>query len=363
MRTSEIAAILEHPGPYASATIDVSRDDEAGAHEHELRVREVAERLRASGADEQTITALAERLGERVTEPAPVARVAVASAGEVLFDTIIYTRVDASQVAWGPLPELSAYLTYQDAAAPFVLALVDHEGGDVARYHAFVPEPDEQVSAGGETEHAHKVPGGGWSSLRYMHESENVWKRNAEAVAEEIERSIRAGWRLVLLAGDPHSRSSVVKRLEDTPAEVVVLDTGGRTEDGGDDALTQAIREALLEYTVARRLQSVHRLKDGLGQEGAVATGVRDIATALVRGQVETLLIDLQATGEHTLRLDEHPGLVLGSAPADQPLRADLALVAGAAMTGADVEVVRQAAMGGAAVAALLRWNQLSEGA
>src|SRR3712207_8921465 len=52
-------------------------------------------------------------------------------------------------------------------------------------------------------------------------------------------------------------------------------------------------------------------------------------------------LLDPSAAADLTLTPGDHPGLVLGTAPVDQPLPAGQALVAAAALTGADVRVSR----------------------
>jgi hypothetical protein len=247
---------------------------------------------------------------------------------------------------------------HEDAATDFVLALVDHVGGDVAVYTSDVPEPIEETSAGGETTHVHKVPTGGWSALRYQRETENVWRDNAKDVASQIASAVRGGPKLVLLAGDPQSCAMVVAALEGSPAEIVQLESGSRAEDGGDEALQQAIRQALLEHTVARRVELTHTLKDRLGADNAVAVGLADVAQAFVLGQVDTLLLDPRAAAEQTLTPKEFPGLMVGTAPEDEALPADQALVAAATCTGAEVAIGSKATLGGSPVAALLRWEQ-----
>ncbi|WP_432947400.1 Vms1/Ankzf1 family peptidyl-tRNA hydrolase [Kribbella sp. CA-253562] len=335
----------------------MSHDSESGAHEHELRVRAAGEQLAEQGADDAVVEVVTARLSEPADEPAPVTRTVVANTGGVVFDELVHERIDQPVVHWGPLPDLSRWVESAERNIRFVLALVDHEGGDVAVYQSDVPEPESETSAGGETTHVHKVPVGGWSALRYQHETENVWSRNADAVADEIDRVITSGVRLVLLAGDPRSVAQVEERLKNERATVVRLESGGRAEDGGDEAQQQAIREALLEYTVARRLELHHQLKDRLGQGSAVATGAGDIADAFVKGQVDTLLLDPGAAREVELLVRDHPGFDVGAVPEDQPLPADQALVAAAARTGANVVVMPRASLGGAPAAALLRWN------
>jgi hypothetical protein len=358
MDTSNLAKLFQSAGPFATALVDVSHDNENAQQEHDLRVRSACETLAEQGADSQVVEQLESRLREQVSRPAPVGRLVVATADGVLLDDLVSTRVDDPLASWGPLPDLGRWLESKDGVTTFVLAVVDHEGGDVAVYDSDVPDPEEQSTAGGETQHVHKVPVGGWSALRYQHVTENVWARNAADVADRVNEHIRAGHDLVLVAGDPQSVPLVVERLDDTNVTVVKLETGSRNEDGGDEALQQSIREALLEQVVQRRLALTHELKDRLGQDRAVATGVRDVADAFVRGQVETLLLDPQAAADLELDPSDHPGLVLGPGDPKGALRADQALVAAAAVTSAGVSVTRKETLGGAPVAALLRWDQ-----
>lgn len=136
------------------------------------------------------------------------------------------------------------------------------------------------------------------------------------------------------------------------------LPTGQRTEDGGDEALQQAVREALRAEVVRRRTELTHRLRDRLGRGEGAATGVRDVAEAFTRGQVETLLLDPGGAAGLELEPEKVPGLAFGKAEVTEKVRADQALLAAAVLTDADVSVLPAAAMGGAPVAALLRWNQ-----
>jgi hypothetical protein len=357
MDVTRLGPVYQHEGPFATVLLDVSRDGESGRQEHELRVRGAGEELTRMGAPDSVVGLVTERLSERVERAAPVARTVVANDGAVLLDEVNRQRVDQTVVSWAPLPDLAGWVQLAERNVRFAVALVDHEGGRITVYNSDVPEPETETSAGGDTYHIHKVPVGGWSQLRYQHETENVWKRNAEAVVEAVESVVHQGVRLVLVAGDPRSTGQVLDGLEKSKATVVHLESGGRAEDGGDEAQQQAIREALMEHVVARRLELVHRLKDRLGQGFAVATGVRDVADAFVSGQVETLLLDPDASAGLQLVPGEHPGIDLGAVPDEEPLRADEALLAAAVRTDAEVTTLPQAALGGAPIAALLRWD------
>jgi hypothetical protein len=355
MDTASLSPVFSAKGPFATVLLDVSHDSENAEQEHDLRVRSACEALSEQGAEESLVETVRSRIGEKVTRPAPVARFVVASADGIVLDELAGFRVDQPVASYGALPDLAGWIAHKDGTRSFVLAVVDHVGGDVAVYDSDVPAPEEEANVEGQTHHAHKVPVGGWSALRYQHVTENVWAENAAKVADEIAKHVQAGQDLVLLAGDPQSRPLVRERLEGTTATVRELESGTRADDGGDEAMQQAIREALLDDVVQRRVALSHELKDRLGRENAVATGVRDVADAFVRGQVDTLLLDPAGARELTVDTTQHPGLAVG---VEGELPADRALVAAAVLTGAAISVSPSATLGGAPVAALLRWHQ-----
>lgn len=361
MKTTPLTPLLEQPGPFATVFVDVSQDSENGRHERDLRARDACARLTEQGADEGVVTTVGRLLEEQVDRPAPVARLLVVTPTGAAYDETVTARVDSPVATWGPLPDLGAWITHRDAAVSFVLALVDHEGGEVTLHDTDVPDPTLEVEAGGETQFVHKVPTGGWSALRYQHTTQDVWRRNADAVVEEVTRLVRQGHDLLLVAGDPASVGLVRTALAEgstSRATVVELPTGTRAEDGGDEARQDAIRQALLDHVVQRRTAVMHRLREALGRGSGAVTGVRDVADAFVKGQVETLLLDAGALAELRLDAAAHPGLQFGAVEVTGDLPADQALVAAAVLTDADVVPLPAAALGGAPVAALLRWTE-----
>ena len=364
MRIDRLSRLYDDPGPFASVLVDVSRDSEDAGHQLELRIRALREQLLEEGAPADVVEALGARLDEVVHQPAPVSRQLVATERGVLLDEVVHARFDDQYARWDALPDVTRWIALEDGTVPFVLAVVDHEGGDVATYRSDVPGPESQEATGGETFHESKVRGTGLSNIRMQNVVENVWKRNAQEVADLVQSQVSRGHRLVLLAGDPKSRSQVHSMLADLQrAEVMELESGSRADDGGEEALMAAVRDAVHKYVVAQRLDVAHVLQDRLGRDEAVATGTTDVLDAMVRGQVDTVLIDPDRLAEATLTVQDHPGLSLGAVGApDASVRADLALVAAAAVTGADVAVAGAGVLRGTPAAALLRWDQPSPG-
>jgi hypothetical protein len=288
--------------------------------------------------------------------------VVVASASGVAFSALVRGRRPQPTTSWGALPDLGPWLADATLVVPFVLARVDHAGGDVATYGDGASGPlREEQEAGGDSNFLHKT---GDDSREGSVEEE--WKRSADDVAAEITRQVTAGPSLVLLGGEPDAVSEVRAKLKHLEAEVVELQGGRRNADGGDAAFDEEIAEALRGQVVAANLEVLAQLKQRLGERAAGsssrgASGVDEVLDALVVGQVDTLLLDPVAAAETSVTLAEHPGLTIGIIDPAQPLPADQVLVALAALTDADVRIERAGTLGGEPVAALLRWDNTAD--
>ncbi|HEX3196803.1 MAG TPA: hypothetical protein VHR39_04530, partial [Propionibacteriaceae bacterium] len=88
MKSDRWASIYADPGPFASAYLEVSRDQEQGDRIVELAVRGVRDELAAQGAPSEVLEILEERLGESTGQPAPISRCVVATARGVLLDEL-----------------------------------------------------------------------------------------------------------------------------------------------------------------------------------------------------------------------------------------------------------------------------------
>lgn len=353
--------MYSHSGPFASIFVDVSRDAADGAHEVELQARDACSQLGEQGASDTVVDRVATLLATPPHQPAPVSRAVVATADEVVFDEITRARATKPSALWADLPDVTTWIMHEDGAIPFAVAVVDHEGGDIATYQSSTPDPAEVSTAGGDDEHEHKVRGGGMAHMRYQRTAENVWAKNAGLVAEGLRSRIADGLRLVFIAGEPDSRSKVTDGLASLDGvEVIELDHGGRARDGGDEAMHEQVADILAEHAAARRLETAHALEDRLGRGQGAVTGVADVAEAFVRGQVQALLIDPSEAADLEVVPGDHPGFPVDEVPTREPLRADLALIAAAARTGSEIVVMPSRALSGAPVAALLRWEQTS---
>jgi hypothetical protein len=363
MKLPSVSQVLtDDPGPFATAYADVSRVAAAGDDEVALTARGAHDALVAAGCPDAVATSLQEALGASTHEGGEVARVVVASERGVLFSALVRGRRPQATTGWGALPDLGAWLADATLVVPFVLARVDHAGGVVSTFRDGAAGPlREEQEAGGDANYLHKT-----GADAHERSVEEEWKRSADDVAAEIERQVTAGPSLVLIGGEPDSVSEVRSKLTNLDAEVVELQGGRRNADGGEEAFEAEITEVLRGQAVTANLDVLAQLKQRLGERAAGASsrgasGVDEVLSALVVGQVDTLLLDPAAAAETSVTLAEHPGLSLGAVQPSEALPADQVLVALAALTDADVRIERRGTLGGEPVAALLRWDNTAD--
>jgi hypothetical protein len=362
MKLDTLTALYSDPGPFASAYVEVSRTQEAGNRLAELQARAARDELVAQGAPEALAQQVADTLAESTHEGGTVSRCVVASERGVLLDELTQRHRAHPVAAYDVLPELGEWLADASLLVPHILVVVDHRGGSVTTFASSPTHADREADVTNVDANEHKFHGGGWGHLRYQHNTENVWYHNAEEVATELRQQLQEGPDLVVLAGDPQSRPKLLEALGEGVATVVELEHGSRASDGGDEALQAAVQEALREQVVARALGELHELRDRLGQGTRVATGIADVTAALVRGQVDRLYLDPAAAAETDLAVADYPGLSLGAIASTGELRADRALVAAACLTDADLVIAHTSRLIGTSVAAILRWDQESQG-
>jgi len=364
VRTAPLTELFNRTGPFASAVVDASADTEDAPRRRELFVENAGRELRRQGAPAEVVDAVEARLDEPLDGvPAPIARAIVANADGVVFDDFAPFRLDGASATWAPLPDVGEWVRALDSFVRFTVVVADREGADIEEYDAYSPQPTEKEEVHGESFRIHKVRSGGWAQSHHQRHTEEVWRRNAEEAAEHVNKlALESRPPIIVLAGDTRAIGFIKRYLSaDAANRVVDVDTGGgRAEGRGREALEHAISDVLRAHVLQRRLEGVEALRDRLGRQQAVATGARDVLSAFVLGQVDTLLIDIDAAREHMVRLSDFSGLDLGT-DADE-VRADQALIAASVRTDADIAALPSSTLGGVTAAGLLRFDLNASG-
>ncbi|HYY10497.1 MAG TPA: Vms1/Ankzf1 family peptidyl-tRNA hydrolase [Kineosporiaceae bacterium] len=373
MDLSSLRTVLTGTAPTTTVWIDASRADENGGREVQLRWQGLADRLRDLGAPDADIEALAAVAAAPTGRPDPSARLLAARSGSVVLDEVVGVQPPdgIGEVSFDQLPDVTPLLTDRHGEVPFVVARIDRTGADVDVFAAVDAPATDSAHVKGRTKHIHKFGGGGWAHLRFQHNTEEAWRKNAEEVAAVVDEKARAhGVKLLVLGGDQRARTFVVEALPNDFYDVVEVEGNVRAEGASEDQLEAAVETAVAAKLTGSVADTVERLRaarepmhDGT-EIGQAAVDVERTVAAFQQGQVSVLLVDPPALrartlvvgpGPHDIALPGGPRTWQGEAVT---VPADLALVRAAVLTDAEVQPLP----GGEGdvpdgAAALLRWG------
>lgn len=357
-----------------SVVIDATRESEQGTQTVQTRWRDLRRGLEGVSA------ATLDHLDEAVKVPTHVAgkhgRVLVATPDGIVVDRVLAAPPVADTATIGTC--VTALARVADETVRYLVAEIDRTGADLTLQSnvAFDYSANEQHASQVEGSHdeIHKVRRAGEASRRLQARAEDSWERNAEVVAEELDRIVaRRSPEVLLLTGDVRAVSLVRERLGGAAGPIAsVVEGGSRAAGINADAFQRNVADALTAVRARRREDVADRFRQEEGRDGTACRGIQDVVQALRRGQVAELLLSEDAAASPS-SLAQHAmwvgptAMQLAIAPAEltglgitepREERADLALGRAAAEQRAGVTILDPAAVDlPDGVGALLRWR------
>ncbi len=366
MQLRDLSDVLAAPGPFVTVHVGAESAVEQAADRYELAWKNALKQLEDQGVAEPVREAVS---GARGGHADGAARIVVASVPEarVVLSAPVSVPPPTDTVEVGPLPRLLPLVTDLTQRVPHVVVNADRTGADVSAFYD-VDKMAHEVTVKGSTLHVHRVPGGGWSHLRYQHRAENQWARNGEEIAETARQlAEQVGAELVVGVGDAREVDLVKKALPANWQDKYLEVPGGRGDDGSESLVQQRVRDAVARHVAAETLDLLAEFSQERGQVKRACDGVDDVVAALRKAQVQTLLVTTEADQSTTLFYGPEPTALgttreeLAALGVDDPQQGPLleVLVRAAVGTGADVQLVphepSEAPNGG--VGAVLRYS------
>lgn len=362
-----LADLYRKPGPWTTVHLDIQRDTDTqqGGHALDLRWRALREDLERQDAPAGDLETIDDLLETRIRTPGRhVCRFVLVRRGDVVIDEVHYGATPCpNEATCGALPALVPLVATSAHDIPYLVVEAARDGGRVSAYHASrMPAFVDEVI--GEALHLSKVPGGGWSQRRYQQTTEEVWRRNAHQVVEDVEQARRrVEPKMIVLSGDVRAREKVAAQL---PAEasslLVEVDVHSLTAGADPSVLDEAVAKRLEDVAEQERQRALRRLGDG-SSEGLAVSGLEPVVQALRQAQVHLLVIDFNAIAGKTLValtgepwLAGSPGGVTGADTLAEVSAADALLRAGAFTDVRLLPIEGERLEGDEGVAALLRW-------
>lgn len=362
------ASLYRREGQWCTALVDVSLGTTAAQEAIDALAGHVGKLLASQQATDADIAALTQALMPAQGHASPVARFVAVNNGEVVLDEVIDgLKVESADVDCGPFPNLVALARARGGQFPYLVAEASRDGGEVSLYNSAVRGAGESRDVTGDTDEAHhprKVPGA-YDEPKNQSNTEEIWRRNAEELAKQIEELARENHvKLIVLAGDIKARELVAARLGAACKPITsVLDQHTRTGGADQNAFAAAV-QARVDEVLGRDVQELsERVASRSGNGRAeLALGFDEVVTALQQAQADTVLVSQYQDDETLIALDaepwltgedstEHAELVIGSWPAPE------VLLRATALTDAAIRYVPEGVLPeGVGIAALLRW-------
>jgi hypothetical protein len=362
------ADLYRQPGPWSVAYVEAATGTVDTLEAGDVRLDNVRAELAGQGAPEEDIEALRGAVRPAEGMAGPVAQFVLARQGKVELNEFLRgPLVSQEHIAVEPVPDLLPLVKHKGEEYPYVVAEVSRDGGEIRLHHAGKPDPDAVADIQGSTENLKKVPTGGWQQGKNQHRTEEIWRRNADEIAAEIDRVVnRSGAKLVVLAGDIRARGLVQDQLSKATQDLVsVVDAHTRTGGADHNALNEEVDKHIALQLAGEQQQILDRLAEQEGQANPEsAKGIGAVVHALQQAQVDVLIMnDAALSGHDLVALDAEPWValekgeylnanVVGRVPAPS------ALIRAAALTDARILMVPGGVLPERVeVAALLRWS------
>ncbi|GAA2249330.1 hypothetical protein GCM10010145_15930 [Streptomyces ruber] len=370
MELAFLDPLYEHPGPWASVYVDLSRHTENMAHERTLTADALSGQLAAQGADERTCRAVRDAVHDLRHATDPHGRALFARDGRVVLDTPLARRPAVGSTAhWSPLPHTAPLLELAGEDPLCLVAYIDRRGADFELRSSALGSRDAGTVTGRQWP-LRETGSAAWSERHFQLKVENTWEHNTAEVAEALaacQEETRAD--LLILVGDVRERRSVhellPRHLRDRVTETG-HGAGSRLLDGD----VERIREEHVRQRAADDLgRFLAARAPGPDGRARAVEGVPAVIEAAREHRIDELLVRLDGSDAHTeVWVGEDPDQLavrrgdlraFGEREA-WPARADDALVRAMVATGApavSVTVVddTDAPVGG--LGALLRWT------
>ncbi|MCX7523447.1 Vms1/Ankzf1 family peptidyl-tRNA hydrolase [Microbacterium sp. STN6] len=362
-----LSELLRSGGNWSQVYLDVSLDVEDPPQRSHLQWRTMRDGLVDAGAPGEDVAAIEAVLAETPGVGSPVSRYILAKNGEIVLSEVLPgPQVQDNTIGYGPVPDLVPLVRHRRALSPYMIVEAGRDGGRIRVYGTRGPDAVVDTTTVGRGDSLNKVQAGGWSNPRYQHHTEEIWKQNEAELADEVNALVLVHRpRLLLLAGDVRAVQLLEGELSAASRDILsTVSTYTRPAGASDHELRSQLAAELATLADDERRRALDRLGVQEGDEGSGAqVGVGAVVHALQQGQVDTLLLDVQALGDrHLLAFDAEPWLAsvpeesLGATILDK-VAAPVALVRAALLTDADIVFTDARDLPEKSeVAAVLRW-------
>ncbi len=295
---------LEQEGPFLSLYIDTTRTNENAATEITNRWQHLREKVTKEGAPKSLLDSIEDSILRPSSIGGDHGRAIIASGDEILIDRVLPAPPREDAGAYGDVPLLLPLLQLTPHAIRQLLIEVDRAGADLHLRAATDPSIDNATESLGEDatvegghDELHKTTKSGasrngWRGDNFEARVEDSWERNAEAVAEQVNKLVlKHDPHMVILTGDVRAQSLLKDNLrQEVTRRIFEVSGGTRGQSMQRDSFLEALAEVTQKFSDDRQKDLAEQYRESQARDGASVGGASEISASLDRGQVDELL-------------------------------------------------------------------------
>nr|WP_272902261.1 Vms1/Ankzf1 family peptidyl-tRNA hydrolase [Brevibacterium daeguense] len=302
-----LKSTLENEGPFLSVYLDTTRTDPNAAAELATRWGHLRSQAAEDGAPEAILEEIEESVLRQPSIGGRHGRAILASGTEILIDRVLPVPPHQESAHWGEHPQLLPLLQLTPYAISQLLVEVDRAGADLHLRASEDPSirknddglgEDATVDGGHDELHKANLGGGGnrahsgWRQNNYEARVEDSWERNAEAVADTVNRLVmKHKPDMVLLTGDVRALSLLKDELgQEVVARLHEVSGGTRGVSLERASFREELERVTQEYIDARQRELAEELHEKQARDAESLAGAAEVEMALDRGQVDLLI-------------------------------------------------------------------------
>lgn len=297
-----------------------------------------------------SLSADAERIAtylDSELDPAAEGVFIVACSAKGIFEPIALSIPMPTQLSTGPTPALVEIVRAVDDHPTYAVLLADQHDATLSFFTFALLEQSVKLESTG---YPRKQSQGGWSQRRYENRVEERIEAFARDVAEETRKALTdLNVKMLIVAGNEVMTTALESAFHSSVQDRVIATIPMDIRSSDLDVLNETLPLAA-QAERERETAAVARMQDAIGEGGRGAGGPEATLEALQVGQVDTLLLNDDFTGngwaDYTL-----PAYGVGDVPTEHPLAGDTEAIVPIALedemvrlaleTGATIEIVR----------------------
>ncbi|MGP6173579.1 baeRF2 domain-containing protein [Corynebacterium sp. A21] len=297
MKLPWLKSALEYEGPFLSLYFDTTRTDETAATDITHRWQQLRSQLESEGAPKQVLA----QIEDSILRPSTLGGrhgLAVIAAGEdIVLNRVLPAPPLKDAAHFGERPQLLPLLQLTPYVIRQLLVEVDRAGADLHLRTSRDPVVEKAASVDGGHDELHKTSSGGgnqhgWRADNFQARVEDSWERNAEAVAQQVNKLVAEHKPdMVLLTGDVRAQGLLKAELhKDIAAKLQVVSGGTRGQSLHRPSFRAELNRLTQEFSTARQEERTEEFRQSQARDGASVGGAAAVAESLERGQVDELV-------------------------------------------------------------------------